>query len=282
VANVADAALQSQVVVDGVYADNIKITADKEEACPNETITFTAESKSTAPITWSGASDPITGTGATFKARFNANSSKQIRAEQVDGTTTVKGEKTVVINKLSGAAWVSKFPTSTSTTDLTGTFQSSANNFISALKAAGAIVSISATYRPPERAFLMHYSYKVAKGLIAPENVPALDGVKICWAHRKANGDLDLAASKSAAQAMVTAYQIVYAPALLSRHTEGKAIDMSIYWSGTLTINNAAGTAVQITSTPQSGGNTDLHAIGAGYGLIKLVSDPPHWSGDGS
>ncbi len=282
VANVADAALQSQVVVDGVFADNIKITADKEEACPNETITFTAESKSTAPITWSGASDPTTGTGITFKARFNDMGSKQIRAEQVDGSNTIKGEKTVTINELSGAAWVARYPTSTSTADLTGAFQGNANSFIAALQAAGATVNISATYRPAKRAFLMHYSYKVAKGLITPESVPALDGVKICWAHRKANGDLDLAASKTAAQAMVSAYGIVYAPALQSRHTEGTAVDMTISWSGTLTINNAAGTAVQITTTPRGGGNTDLHTIGAGYGVIKLVSDPPHWSGDGS
>jgi hypothetical protein len=26
---------------------------------------------------------------------------------------------------------------------------------------------------------------------------------------------------------------------------------------------------------------TDLHALGATYGVIKLVSDPPHWSDDG-
>jgi len=34
--------------------------------------------------------------------------------------------------------------------------------------------------------------------------------------------------------------------------------------------------------TPRTGaGNTALHGVGAGYGVHKIVSDPPHWSDDG-
>jgi hypothetical protein len=74
------------------------------------------------------------------------------------------------------------------------------------------------------------------------------------------------------------------APALNSRHTQKQAIDMNISWSGTLTINNASGTAVTISSNPKTGMNSELHTVGATYGVIKFVggnSDKPHWSNDG-
>jgi hypothetical protein len=80
---------------------------------------------------------------------------------------------------------------------------------------------------------------------------------------------------------MVQAYGVVYGPALTSRHTEGNAIDMSISWDNDLTIDQADGTSTKITSLPRNGTNTDLAATGVTYSVIKLVSDPPHWSTDG-
>jgi hypothetical protein len=77
---------------------------------------------------------------------------------------------------------------------------------------------------------------------------------------------------------MVASYGIVYAPALNSLHALGQAIDMDISWSGDLTIANADGSTAVVTSSPQSGHNPDLHQVGATYGVIKLLSDPPHWS----
>lgn len=77
-------------------------------------------------------------------------------------------------------------------------------------------------------------------------------------------------------------YHIVFKPAPTSRHTEGKAIDMDISWTGDLTITNAAGAQTVIKTTPLTGaGNTTLHGGGAGCGVHKLASDPPHWSTDG-
>jgi hypothetical protein len=127
----------------------------------------------------------------------------------------------------------------------------------------------------------MHYSYLIATKNLDPQTVPAMAGVDICWMYWKANGDPDLAAAKAAASAMVSGYHIDYAPALVSRHTEGNAIDMTISWTGDLTIKNASGTDVTITSTPRDGLNANLQAVGATYGAVKLVSDPPHWSTDG-
>jgi len=107
-------------------------------------------------------------------------------------------------------------------------------------------------------------------------------GVDINWVHTNPNGTVNLAASHLAASQMVQGYGIAYAPALVSRHSEGKAIDMTISWTGDLTITNGSGTAVTINSLPRNGsGNAALHHVGATYAVIKLHSDPPHWSTDG-
>lgn len=100
--------------------------------------------------------------------------------------------------------------------DLEPTFGANATSFVDALKPAGASAGIAATYRPRERAYLMHYSSMIARGEIQAANVPAMDGVNIEWVR---DTDED---SKQAARAMAT-----------------------------------------------------------GYGMHKLVSDPPHWSDNG-
>jgi hypothetical protein len=182
---------------------------------------------------------------------------------------------------LSGPAWVQQFPTSRSVDDLVDPFRTKVQNFLAALSDAGATVSIADTLRPPQRLFLMHYCFQVAKSVLAPAQVPAISNVDINWLHMDADGNPDLAASVAAAAQMVAGYGIVYAPALNSLHALGEAIDMDISWSGNLTIANADGSTVVITSAPHNGQNPDLHKVGATYGVIKLVSDPPHWSSTG-
>ena len=182
---------------------------------------------------------------------------------------------------LSGPAWVAKFPTSTSTDDLVEPFQSNVKKFIAALKKAGAAVSISATKRPPERAYLMHWSFKISAGL-DPAAVPAKPGVDIEWVHRDSKGNKNGPASKTAADLMVAGYDIAFEPALVSRHIEGKAIDMDVSWTAAeLTITNGAGTDVTIKTGVKNGDNTELHKVGASYHVMKLVADHPHWSSDG-
>ena len=183
---------------------------------------------------------------------------------------------------LSGPQWVNQFPTSASTDTLVQPFRGNVNRFIAALTAAGGQVHISATLRPPQRAYLMHYSYRIAHQGLNPQSVPAMAGVDINWVHTNPNGTVNLAASRLAASQMVQGYGIAYAPALVSRHSEGRAIDMTISWTGDLIINNGSGTAVTINSLPRNGsGNAALHHVGATYAVIKLHSDPPHWSTDG-
>ena len=183
---------------------------------------------------------------------------------------------------LSGLHWIEQFPTSRSTNDLTEPFRTKARNFIAALIAADATVVIGDTLRPPQRAHLMYYSFQVAHKGLDPAAVPAMAGVDIQWVHPDASGIPDLAASRAAALAMVNGFGIVFEPALHTRHTEGLAIDMTITWPGDLTIARGDGTSAIITSLPRDGGkNLDLRPVGLSYGVVKLATDPPHWSVDG-
>lgn len=171
--------------------------------------------------------------------------------------------------ELSGSAWVARFPTGTSTDDLTPAFRDAANNFIAAIHAAGGSVDISATYRPPERAYLMHYAWDIDKGTIQPGRVPAMGGVDIEWDHGSK------AKSVNAAKAMVRAYGIVHRPSLTTNHAGRTAIDMEISRMINKTITDAKGKKVIVKKA------SDLHKVGASYGVHKLVGDPPHWSADG-
>lgn len=171
--------------------------------------------------------------------------------------------------RLSGVAWVEEFPTSTSTADLSPSFRDAVNAFIAAIDAAGGSVSISATYRPPERAWLMHYAWDISKGTIQPDRVPSKPGVDIEWDHG------DKKKSVNAASAMVRGYGIVHRPSLTTNHAGRTAIDMNVSGMMNKTITDKNGKKVTIKKA------SDLHAVGATYGVHKLVSDPPHWSADG-
>jgi len=187
----------------------------------------------------------------------------------------------------SGTEWVPIYPGSKLVSDLTEPFKTNVTEFIAALEAGGAAVKIAATYRPPQRAYLMHYAWRVGLEGMDPLLVPPYDGpapnVAVCWAHHDALGSFDASASKAAASKMVSLFQIGHKPghkpAFPTTHSLGQAIDMQVTWTGTLAIHaKGASTPTLITSLPQSGLNPELHAIGATYGVIKLVKDPPHWS----
>ena len=121
----------------------------------------------------------------------------------------------------------------------------------------------------------MHYAWRVAREGLAPTAVPVMEGVDIEWAHVDGNGVSNNSAAVQAARDMVAGYRIVHPPSLTSRHTERRAIDM--------TISGAIGKSIRNASGQESIANpsADLHRIGRGYGVVKLLSDPPHWSDDG-
>jgi len=188
----------------------------------------------------------------------------------------------------SGAEWVLRFPGSSSLRDLRTPFRDKVEAFVDALRAAGATVSISATYRPPKRAYLMHWSWLIVKRDLDPATIPVMDGVGINWMHDGPDKKYSRAASVAAARLMVNGMNMQtlgVAPALQSRHTLGYGIDMNIRWAGTLVIPDAGDNIVRIETFPRTGMNKQLHQVGATYGVIKYNRagrDEPHWSDNGA
>jgi peptidoglycan hydrolase-like protein with peptidoglycan-binding domain len=179
--------------------------------------------------------------------------------------------------RLSGPYWINAFPTSRSISSLASPFRERAQAFQTALIDAGAQTIIAATYRPPERAYLMHYAARLDRGEINPEAVPPMDGVDIDWVHYTRAGSIQ------AAQQMVDGYGIGGNPvALQSLHTRRLAIDWNITWDSTLRIKDGQGRLVGIGAPRDGSRNPALFEVGASYGVFKLESDPPHWSFNGS
>src|SRR5215471_18453244 len=145
---------------------------------------------------------------------------------------------------LSGPQWASVFAASRSLTDLAEPFRSNATRFLAALRAARAHVTVSDTLRRPQRAYLMHYAFAIARQNLDPAAVPPMPGVDIQWVHLDASGKPDPAASRAAAGHMVEAFGVVFPPVLQSRHIEGLAIDMTISWDDNLVIAKADGSMV--------------------------------------
>ncbi|MFO1082971.1 MAG: hypothetical protein U1E21_00265 [Reyranellaceae bacterium] len=187
--------------------------------------------------------------------------------------------------ELSGPIWVARFPGSRSLDDLVDPFKGQAKALMKALLDAGCTVTVASTFRPPERAWLMHHSAAIVGQGMRPEDVPVHPKIDIEWVHRDDAGRIDRAKSRSSALQMVQGYQIDPSsplPALASRHTEGKAIDMAITWSGILHIRESGGAMREIAEEPRTGLNSGLQNVGRGYGVIKaLFRDDPHWSSDG-
>lgn len=179
----------------------------------------------------------------------------------------------------SGAVWCDRFPGSTSIEDLVDPFREGVRNFVEVLEEGEASVHIAATRRPRERAYLMHFCCLVAGyrdqqnvfHQIAPPDVPSMIGVDIDWT---CGGDGGVA--RAAAVAMRQKYEIDYPAALNSNHVEGRAIDMKIRWQGSsITLPDKQGILHLVNS------QSDLWPIGKSYGVIKLVTDEPHWSYNG-
>ena len=126
--------------------------------------------------------------------------------------------------------------------------------------------AITSTYRPKERSYLMHYSWKIAKGRTNPKNVPGFEGggVNIEWWH----GDQDT--SIKAAKEMIDGYKIRGGAALKSRHNSGRAIDLVLRWRVDLNIKNSSGKPVLITSRPRTHRNKELWKVAESYEVIHF------------
>ncbi len=208
--------------------------------------------------------------------KLSSATKQKLGADYNKALDIFNGYAKIVRFRLSGPHWYDSFPTSKSVLDLASPFRQMVQAFQKALIDAGAQTIISATYRPPERAYLMHYAARIDRGQIDPEDVPPMAGVDIKWVHYTNTGSL-----RAAAQ-MIDIYGIGGNPvALTSLHTQRLAIDWNITWEGTLKIKDGDGSTVQIGAPRDSSSNQTLWDVGASYGVYKLASDPPHWSYNG-
>ena len=179
----------------------------------------------------------------------------------------------------SGLRWCDEFPTSRSPNDLAPPFRENFARFNAALRNAGITPDIAATFRPLERAWLMHWAFQIAHGH-DPRTVPARNGINIDWVHLDVKGDYDPKASKKAASDMNARYGTVHKPSLTSLHISGHAIDMSFRWSQAISVVDGQNKTV-VVPAGNSAGSAGLRAVATTYMVYKLINDPPHWSSNG-
>lgn len=184
-------------------------------------------------------------------------------------------------SQLSGETWwranQAKYQNRRGLEYLEGSFKENATRFVSAMRKAGATISIGSTLRHKTRAHLMHYSWQLSKGNVRAADVPSLSGLSIEWDHS------DESASRKAAGKMKQLFNMAYNASLTSNHIRGHAVDMTITWKGDLTVEIPGRVEAEvIRSSPRNGaGNRQLHQLGREFGLKKLVKDAPHWSHNG-
>ncbi len=178
--------------------------------------------------------------------------------------------------RLSGPHWIESFPTSKSISDLTSPFRQRVEAFQKALIDAGCQVIVTATHRPKERAYLMHYAARIYRQEIAARFVPKMAGVDVEWVHYTNAG------SVQAARDMLNAYGVGGNPVSLnSRHIQRLAIDWNVTWNDKINIRDGNGRMVSVSNPPNAALNRTLWIVGSTYGVYKLTNDPPHWSVDG-
>lgn len=181
-------------------------------------------------------------------------------------------------------AWANIHATSSrNLDDLKEPFRSHTRQFIKALHSAGAAVDVINTLRSPARAYLFHWCWRIAQSQATAEQADAdpMPGVDIRWNHGNEIASRAGAAEMVAGFGLASPPQSTSPPAKTTNHTKGLAIDMTIVWSGTIKVKKADETVVAIPFDPNVNANTTLHAVGASYGVHKLVSDAPHWSHNG-
>jgi hypothetical protein len=166
--------------------------------------------------------------------------------------------------------------------DLEPDFRKKVEAFIAALKEAGAAVAISATRRSEKRAYLFHWCWRIGLKKAKPSQATAKPGVPIEWNHGTLQKSIDGAKEMIAGFGLAVPPNSTVAPSLTSVHIPGKAIDMSITWTGTLKVKKKDGTLVDVPYVDNPNQNVKLHQVGASYGVKKLTNDKPHWSYNGS
>lgn len=253
---------------------------DKEKFAVQEKARLRLMSSELSTITWEYAGTdgtPKSGTGDTFEIQFSTPGPKIVRAIQTFSENDLEQEYPFTFEVLenSGPHWVERFQTSRAVSDLSDDFRPKVERFLQALDEAGLPYQILATFRPPERAYLMAYAWKINHGLNPAKVQERLENVNISWLHYTANGEVDLTASRQAAQAMVAAYNIGPTGAVYpSFHSEGNAIDLKIEIPQPVMVRNSKGDLKPVSK------QRHLSRIALSY-EIRRLGQSNHWSMSG-
>jgi hypothetical protein len=222
--------------------------------------------------------------GASDWAALQKRVGNRALQRMLEPTSETEPEQPAEAVKLpSGASWVDRFPVSEDVNDLDSGFLSDLREFRSVLEEAGAELEILTTRVPPERAYLMHWAWRIAKEGFDPRQVPYMDGVDVRWWHG------DMKTSQDAAWSMVLGYEIDDLddpPPHVSAYTEGQVIAMRIRWTGALTLYRDEPQEQIIDKGPNDGTNPAIIALAELHGLEHLLtvpdSDEVHWAMAGS
>jgi hypothetical protein len=190
-------------------------------------------------------------------------------------------------SKLSGKHWCSLYQSGNSnrTSDLASPFKQKVERFVQVLRDNKAVIVISSTLRSRQRAYLMHWSWKIANGKVKHGAYPTQDPFKmgILWDH--GNEQVSRAKAREMVQGYNISAKLDKPPSASSRHTEGNGIDMTITNLPKALVFEHDGKQVSEDVSGSSSGDTNksLHQVGEKYfGVIKAkFNDPPHWSTDG-
>jgi len=219
-----------------------------------------------------------TDASATIQRQANAHEN-----ENENGNETAPEKPSEAVKFPSGASWVDRYPPSKRLQDLDSNFGSDVREFIAVLEKGGATVEILATQIPPERAYLIHWAWRITQEGFDPRHVPYMDSVDVRWWHG------DLGTSREAAWSMVHGYRIEELdepPPLVSPYTEGQVVAMRIRWRDALRLYPDSPQEQIITSNPQDGTNLDVMTLAEIHGLEHLLtvpdSDEVHWAMPGS
>jgi hypothetical protein len=156
-----------------------------------------------------------------------------------------------------GVWWCSQFPGSDRIAALASPFRECVDAFVKDLRGRGCTVEITATLRPPERAWLMYWVWMIVRERFRLDDIPVHPGIPIVWT---LSGAID----------MFLCYGLVHKPAEPpdpekpgsgSRHLYGLAVDMHV---GNWMV-----------------ADEELVKLGASFGVHKLAGDAVHWSIDG-
>jgi hypothetical protein len=291
--------------------------------------------------------EPKTGSSRQFRTRFPLNHSTayktnficfQVTVVKEDGTEEEHFSRmSFEVLPNSGAHFETLFRSPKDTSQMSEPFKGNLERFIAALKAGGVQPSIGAAFRAQKRAYLMRFSDILGNGTEATQTKPAvpagrldlvppydpdLPGVAqncnggpgcvgplpISWLHLGPDGRPDRDATIAAALALFSQYHIKSRAAFpTDRHGTGRAIDMTIAFSGEKTFPLPEGQQLPDGSTSMKVSavqchfiqcnpfkekpqelvsdqhcNPKLRELGALYGVFKLNCDMPHWSFDGN